>query len=147
MVNQVPMINGQQHAFADIKIQTLGRVITGFTSINYDDNVDKQNNYGAGQYPNHRAQGNYTANCNITLYQFEIVALQQAAAGGRLQQIPPFDIVVEYQPKNGGAPVTDIIKNCEFKTNGRSLSQGDMMSQHDFELIISHINWGGQTVN
>ncbi len=139
-----PLINGKRHAFASIRIDFLGRSVNGFSSIEYSDNWDKQDNYGAGGMPNHRARGNYSAACKIKLYQFEIVGMQTAAGGARLQSIPMFDIVVTYLPEGADELVVDVIRNCEFKSNGRASAQVDMLSEYDFELVISHIKWHGQ---
>lgn len=146
MANLQPLVNGKRHAFASIRVNMLGRSVDGFSSIEYSDIVEKQDNFGAGGMPNNRGVGNYSATAKITLYQFEIVALQKALAGKRLQDIPMFDITVTYLPEGSDELVTDVIRNCEFKTNGRALSQGDMMSQHDFELITSHIVWNGSGI-
>jgi len=144
MSNLQPLVNGKRHAFASIRINMLGRSVDGFSAIEYSDTVEKQDNYGAGGMPNNRGVGNYAAQCKITLYQFEVVALQKAILGKRLQDIPMFDIVITYLPEGSDEQVVDVIRNCEFKDNGRSLTQNDMMSQHDFELITSHIKWHGQ---
>ena len=146
MANEIqPMVNGIRHAWSSVRMNMLGRTVDGVAQIEYDDTQEKQNNYGAGKMPNHRGLGRYSATCKMTLYQFEVVALQQAIGGLRLQSIPPFDITVTYLPEGADDTVVDVIRNCEFTTNGRSLSEGDMMSQHEFELIVSHIKWHGQT--
>lgn len=139
-----PLINGKQHSWASVKINMLGRSITGVKSINYEDTIEKENNYGAGQFPDHRGVGNYSATASITLYQYEVQAIQTAALGMRLQQIPMFDIIVSHSNDNGITVETDIIRNVEFKTNVRALNQGDAMSEVSIELITSHIDWHSQ---
>lgn len=142
-----PLIRGKRHSWASIRINTLGRTIDGVTKIQYDDNQVKENFYGAGPHPVGRGNGNFEPTCSITLYAYEIVELQRAIPTKRLQDIPPFDIVVSYIPEGQDELVTDIIRNVEFKTNGRDVSQGDTSIQHEFEMICSHINWGGTTVD
>lgn len=139
-----PLINGVQHAFASIKINMLGRTLTGFVAVNYDDNVNIENNYGGGQFPDHQGVGNYEAKATLELYQYEMVALQQAANGARVQQIPPFDVNITYLATGSTQTVHDVIKNCRIKTNSRSLSQGDAKSMVTLELLCSHIDWHGQ---
>jgi len=144
MAQIAPLINGKRHAWASVRIDMLGRTVDGITSIEYNDSVEKQDNYGAGQFPNNRGVGRYTATAKIKIYNFEINALQKAIAGGRLQAIPMFDIVVTYLPEGTDDVVKDVIKNCEFKTNGRTANEGDMLLEQEFELITSHIIWDGQ---
>lgn len=145
MANIQPMVNGKRHAWASIRINMLGRTVDGITSIEYTDTVEKQDNYGAGMFPNNRGAGKYAATCKLKLYNFEIVALQQATGGKRLQDIPMFDVTVTYLPEGADETVVDVVKNCEFKGNGRTASQGDMLLEQEFELICSHIKWHGQT--
>lgn len=142
-----PYINGKRHAWASIAINFLGRTVTGVESIAYDDNVDKTNNQGAGQYAVSRGEGNYTAKCKIKLHKYEVDAILKASAGARLQAIPEFDIVVSYMPKGQDLAITDVIRNCEFLNNGVDTKQGDTVISTEYELIVSHINWHGTTIN
>lgn len=64
------------------------------------------------------------------------------SANGRLQDIAPFDIVVSYIPDEGGIVVHDKLRNCQFKKNERSWSEGDTSKTVDLELAVSHIEWG-----
>jgi hypothetical protein len=139
-----PLINGVQHSWASVKIHMLGRTLTGIKSVNYSDEQVKENNFGAGQFPDHRGYGNVTATAGITLYQYEVKAIQEAALGMRIQGIPMFDIIVSYSNDGGLTVETDVIRNVEFKNNVRSISQGDTMSEVALDLICSHIDWHGQ---
>lgn len=137
-----PLINGLAMSWASATINVLGRDVVGVTGINYDDETQMEDLYGAGQMPVARAEGQYKANASIVLRVEEIVAIQNAAPNGRLQDIPPFDIVVKYIPKDASTIVTDIIKNCQFMTNGRAVKTGDKSIETDLKLITSHIVWG-----
>lgn len=140
-----PLINGVRHSWADVRINLLGRVVTGVSSISYDDTQKKENLYGAGMFPSHRGNGIYEAKASIELFQFEVVAIQDAIAPGRLQAIPPFDITVSYLPTGADKAVTDIIRDVQFVNNIRTVKQGDTMSKVALELIVSVINWGAKT--
>ena len=133
-----PLINGLQHSWASISVVLLGKTVTGITGINYDRETDIQNIYGAGDEPVARAKGNRTYKADITLLQYEVVALQQAA-GGDLDNIPPFDIVVHYKAEGSTPAVTDVIQNCQFKTNGRQWKQGDVKTEVKLDLVIAGI--------
>ncbi len=140
-----PMINGVRHSWSSVRINMLGRTITGVASIDYDDTLNIENLYGAGNMVSHRGNGNYEAASALELFQFEVVGIQLATAGQRIQSIPPFEIVVCYLPEGQDVLVTDIIRNVQFKKNARSLKQGDTMSKVPMDLIVSDIKWHGQT--
>ena len=143
--NPSPAINGVRHAWASIAFNFLGRTVTGIAKIDYEDNLNIENHYGAGNMPSHRSIGNYEAKASLDLYQFEVVGIQMATLGKRIQSIAPFDITVCFKPEGQDLLVTDIIRNVQFKNNKRSLSQGDTKSVVPMEIICSHIKWHGQT--
>ncbi len=118
----------------------LGRDIEGITELSYNDNVEKDNAYGAGGMPVGRGEGNYSAKASITLYKEEVVALQRAIGPGkRLTDIAAFDINVHYEYQ--GFMYKDRIRNCEFLGNGREIKQNDKTIVYKFDLIVSHIDW------
>lgn len=143
MANDIPLINGIRHSWASVKINMLGRTISGAAAISYEDKVEKVNNYGAGQMPVSRGKGKYEANAKITLHAYEDNAIQKAiGAGKRLQDIAPFDVVVAYLPEGQDTLVTDTIRNCEFTMKKRDIKSGDIVIEVEHELIVSHITWG-----
>lgn len=141
-----PLINGTRHSWASVKINLLGRTVTGVTSIEYDDTQEKTNNYGAGIYPVSRGYGRYEATAKITLAAYEVDAIIAAAGGARLQAIPAFDVVIAFVPTGQDQLVTHYIRNAEFKNNKRSAKEGDTTLPVELELIVSHIDWGN-TIN
>jgi hypothetical protein len=137
-----PFINGKRHSWASIKLNMLGRDVTGFTAISYGDSVEKENLYGAGQMPIARGEGNYEAKASITLYNWEVNAILAALGPGRrLTDIDPFDITVVFMPKGQAGLVTHVIRNCEFVNNDIDVSQGDTSIPVELELLPSHIEW------
>lgn len=139
--NGVPLINGQEYAWGDIKVCINGVHVVGITAINYGDKQDKQNNYGSGRHPVSRSSGRITPEAKITLYMSEVVAISRTSPTGRLQDINPFDIEVAYIPSNG-VIVVDKIRNCEFTENVRGWKEGDMNQQVELPLLPSHIEFG-----
>ncbi len=136
-----PLINGKRYDWGNIKANMLGRTVTGITAINYEEKVEKKNYYGAGRYPVHRGYGNYEASAKVTLYDYEVEAIQRALGPGkRLTDVPAFDIVVSFMD-NSGQVVTHVIRNAEFTGNKRELKQGDSTFEIELELIVSHIEW------
>lgn len=139
-----PLINGKRHAWAQIRINLLGRTVTGVTSIEYGDNVAKEDHRGAGAYPTHRGNGDYTAdNPKLKLAKYEVEAIQDALEGKRLQDVEAFDIIVHYKPIGQDVARTDRLRNCEFMNNKRSSASGDTNIEMDFDLICSHVLWHG----
>jgi len=140
-----PFINGVQPSWGSIKVNMLSRTLTGIKSIDYSDTQSKEHIMGAGNHPVARGDGNFDPQASFELLEFEKRALEASLAPGqRLQDIPPFDIVVTFQPKNQPLLRTDIIRNCQFKSNGIAVTQGDTEISHTHEMITSHIDWNVQ---
>lgn len=135
------LINGTAYAWGDITANVLGTPVAGISAIKYSDSQEIEDNYGAGRLPVSRGYGEIKTTGNVTLHMEEVVALQKTVASKRLQDIPPFDIVVSYIPTSGNV-TTDILRNVQFKGNGRDAKQGDTKLNVEIELIISHIEWG-----
>jgi len=140
-MSQLPLINGQRHSWSSIEVNLLDRIVTGITSINYDDTEMKENHYGAGNMPVHRGRGKYEANASMTLYNYEVEAIQSALPRGqRLMDAPPFDVKISFLDETDQI-ITHVIRNCEFKSNNRNMSQGDTKIEVSLDLVVSHIEW------
>lgn len=141
-MNGIPLINGKEYSWGDISVLINGIFVSGITGIEYSDEQEVTDNYGAGRYPVSRSKGRITCAGKITLYSSEVNALVKQSANGRLQDLAAFDITVSYVPDDGGVVVTDKLRNCQFKKNERSWSEGDASKTVDLELAVSHIEWG-----
>jgi hypothetical protein len=139
MANTIPLINGKAHSWASITVVLAGATLVGITAINYSDETEKENGYGAGQMPIDRGEGNYTAEASITIRANESEALEAKAVNGRLQDLGVFDIIVQYLV--GTKKTKHIIRNAEFTGNKRDVKQGDKLIDVEHKLIISHIDW------
>jgi hypothetical protein len=132
---------GRMSGWNSITTNFLGRDLEGINSLKYDDNVAKENVYGAGKYAIGRTEGNYEANCEVGLYKEEFSGLLLSLPPGkRIQDIEPFDITVVYELPSGVIQ-TDIIRNAEFTNMGIDVKQADGSIVTVFKLIISHIDW------
>lgn len=136
-----PLVNGLAMSWARATFNVLGRDVIGIVAIKYDDESEKEDLYGVGDMPVARAEGKYKANASITLRIEEVIGLQDAAPGKRLQNIDPFDIIVKYIPKGASRQITDVINNCQFLSNGRDIKTGDKTIEIELKLITSHITW------
>jgi hypothetical protein len=141
-MNGIPLINGQEYSWGDITLTIANVPIVGITAIEYDDDQEMEEVYGAGNYPVARGYGRISCSAKITLLEKENRALLSAAIDGRLQSIAPFDIVVSYIPMNGNRIVHDKLRNCQFKKNSRKWAEGDTSAPVEHELMVSHIEWG-----
>lgn len=140
-MNGIPLINGIEYGWADIVLTIAGMPVTGITSIEYSDEQEVVDNYGAGRYAVSRSKGRITNSGKITLYASEVAALQKKTANGRLQDLGAFDIMVSYIPEESGMVMTDKIRNCQFKSNKRNVSEGDTSIKVDLDLAVGHIEW------
>lgn len=132
---------GTMQGWNSITANMLGRDVEGFTSIKYTDTWTKENVQGGGAFPVGRSRSNYESEASITLYKEETDALRLSLPKGkRLQDIAPFDIIVEYVT-NDGTILKDVIRNCEFTNDGFEVAQGDGTIATEYTLIISHIEY------
>lgn len=137
----IPLVNGVQHSWASIKINILGRTVVGVVAIDYGMEHAKENQYGAGDEPVYRGYGNKTYKASITLAQFEVIGIQQAALGAGITSIPPFDIPVVYMPVGGSQQITDVIQSVEFVNNVREWKQGDTKQDVKLDLIVGGVKF------
>lgn len=131
---------GEMIGWSKVTVHLFGRNLVGIQKVSYSDETERENEYGAGKMPIGQSEGNYKAEASIELTIDEVHALQQSIPlGGRLQDIAPFDIIVQYEYRN--KIVTDRIRNCRFTGNSVDVSQGDKTISQDYTLLVSHIEW------
>lgn len=139
--NGVPLVNGMICSWADVTVLIGGVPFTGILGVEYGDEQEIVNKYGAGRHPVGRAKGKITPSGKLILYQEEVQALSAQSPNGRIQDLPPFDIIVSYLPE-GGIVVTDKIRNCHISANARKWKEGDTGQEVELPLVPSHIDWG-----
>ncbi|MDR3046127.1 MAG: hypothetical protein LBU51_00750 [Bacteroidales bacterium] len=143
MINDgIPLVNGIAYSWSDIKTRIAGQLVIGITGLDYGQTRQVDNIYGMGSNPVARGYGRNEATAKLTLLKDEVVALERAAEGHDITNIPPFDITVSYVPLNQSKIKTDIIKNCQFKGNSASWKEGDSSNAVELELLPSHIIYG-----
>jgi hypothetical protein len=139
--NIILFAGGKRFSWADVRLSLLGRTVEGITEITYDDTISKENLYGRGKGVVSRGEGKYEAKASITLYDWEVNALLDAAGRGkRLQNIGMFDIPIVYDDGAGNLR-TDILRNVEFTGRSHSMKSGDTSIVVKCDLILSHIDW------
>lgn len=138
--NGIPLINGMLCSWADIVAAINGVPITGIVAIEYADNQEVVNKYGAGRYPVGRAKGRISSSAKIVLYQEVVQSIQSQAPNGRIQDLAPFDITVAYLPESGIIKI-EKIRNVQFSGNSRKWKEGDTGQEVELEIVPSHIEW------
>lgn len=132
-----PLINGRAFDFAQIDLKILGVSIASCTAVNYTEEQEKVNNFGAGSRPVSRGHGAINASGSVTIGMNDVEAIRDAAPNGSLLQVPSFDVTVTYL--NEQKVVTHVMKNCEFLSDGVEASQGDTNIERSFDLVLSHV--------
>ncbi len=118
--------NSKEYSWADVEIQMQGRKVVGARGVKYKTSQEKEAIYGSGNEPKAIARGNKSYEGEIELLQSELEALTATAGSGAdIVDIVPFDIIVAYAPKDGGAITTDIIQFAEFTEVEKGMKQGD----------------------
>lgn len=134
------LINGVAYSHADIVVNILGVPLIGVTEINYSDPQTIQNNYGTGHKPISVGFGTIEPQGSITLEMGELEALTKIAPGGRIQNIPFFDIGVNFITEDGKI-ARHSLKKCRFKGRTVSSSTGNTQLTEAIELHVSDINY------
>jgi len=131
---------GKMGGWNDVNIKIFGRKLEGITEFEYSDEQELENVMGAGEFPIGQSDGNYSAKASITIFTEEMRALLDSLPPRtRLQQIPPFDVIVKYQ--YGTRVYIDRIRNCRFKNNGSAVKQGDKTISFKIDLLTTHIDF------
>lgn len=139
-MSKSPFINGQQYDWSSIEVCVLDQIITGITSVSYDDSIGEESHYEIDGFPVFSKSNAYEAKASMTLNRDSInVILQVLSEDEELQNIPAFDIVVSYL--NGDDIVTQVVRNCEFTTNSLLVNQENKKNEVAIDLICSHIEW------
>lgn len=121
-------------------MNVLGRDLEGITELEYNDEQEIENVYGAGTKPIGEAEGNYSAQASVTLhFEEQRALLASLKPGQRIQDIPAFPIVVVFEVD--GVVYRDVIRHCRFKNNGVAVKQNDKTISHKYDLKVSSIDW------
>jgi hypothetical protein len=137
---EVPLINGVAYNHADIRVNIFGVVIIGVTAITYSDIQQMTPNYSTGNLPTSAGIGQVEPQGTITLTMEEVNRLQRLAPLGKLQNIPWFDVGINYLPEDGLLVRHRLVK-CRFK--GVSLNSETNNSQIEMalELFVSDVQY------
>ena len=134
----VPIVNGTNYSWNNIKLVLFGVPVIGITKIEYKEKQNKENNYGMGENPVSRGIGNKEYEGSIEIYVDELKRIIDASPNRNPLDIPPFDVQVIY----GGTRVTpnvDVLQAVEFLENPFNAAQGDAKILVTIPLVIGGI--------
>ena len=135
----IPLINGINYNWANIKLVLFGVPVIGITKIDYKLKQKKENQYGMGYEPISRGYGNKEYDGSIEIYQDELKRIIASAPLRDLMAIPPFTIHVVFESADGGFITEDTLLMCEFTEEGLAASQGETSLKVTLPLIIGKI--------
>lgn len=140
ILNEIPLINGVEYTHADIVVNILGYPVVGITSIEYSDTQNITGNFSTGALPTSVGFGQLDITASISMTSIEVRRLIAFAPGRRLQNIPFFDVGVNYQPETG-LFVRDRLIRCKFKGASISSSTNNTQIEVPLELFVADIRY------
>lgn len=140
ILNDIPLVNGVEYTHADIVVNILGFPVIGVTSIEYSDNQNISPNYSTASLPTSVGFGQVDLAATITMTSIEVRRLIAFAPGRRLQNIPFFDIGINFQPESG-LFVRDRLVRCKFKGASISSATNNTQIEVPLELFVADIRY------
>lgn len=135
-----PNINGVSYSHSNIVLNILGVPIIGITEISYADPQTMELNFGAGNKAISVGFGTIEPTGSITLEMHEIEKLNDVAPSGRIQNIPFFDIGVNFVTEDGKFARHRLIQ-CRFKGRNVSSAVNNNQLTESLELLIPDIDY------
>ncbi len=136
----VPIVNGVEYTHADIVLNIGGVPIVGLTSIDYSDLQAMTANFSTGHESTSVGFGQVENTGNITVTFKAMQAIQLGAPNGKIQNIPFFEIGVNYLNESG-ILVRDVLNRCRFKGRAQSSETGNSEIPVTLELFVSKISY------
>lgn len=137
---EVPLINGVAYNHADIVLNIFGVAIIGVTAISYSDMQQMTPNYSTGNLPTSAGLGPVEPQGSITLTMEEVRRIQSLAPLGKVQNIPWFDVGVNFLPEDGLLVRHRLVK-CRFKGISITSETNNSQIEVPLELFVSDIQY------
>jgi hypothetical protein len=136
--NQGAFINGTFYNWARTEWTLGGTKLVAIKSMDWDDELERENVHGAGSAPLGTGEGNYKASwkASVLLEDFEDVIAPQL--GNVVYEHEPFDITVMYSKKSGKVVRRDI-KGVRLTKISEKGAQGDKETVVELEGMPSAI--------
>ena len=120
----VPLINGVNYSWVNLQWMWYSVPLIGVTSIEYSKEMEKVNNYGAGNDPVSRGYGNNKYSAELEIYRDEWQKIINSAPNQDPLLIPFSDFQIYF----GGSRVSaqcDILQAAEVDADRFTAKQGD----------------------
>lgn len=138
-------VNGKRYDWADVDIKLPGLGDIEVLEISYDDELEKELQYGKGSKPKGYGTGNYKPNAKLSLSREEFNKILEYCKKQKmaLYEVEIPKIIVSYANDNYPI-VTDVLPNVSFSKNSAKAAQGDKSIKVDLDLLVSGvIVWNG----
>ena len=137
---QPPLINGVSYTHADIVVNILGAPLIGIIAISYSDMQEITLNHSTGHKPTSRGFGPVTPEGSITVTMEEAERLSQVAPFGKIQNIPDFDIGVNFATEDGKFTRHRLMR-VRFKGRKPDSAVNNSQIEEELELSIADISY------
>lgn len=120
----LPLINGVNYAWVNLTWMWFTVPLVGITAIDYEKDMEKTMNYGAGNDPVSVGYGNNKYAASIEIYRDEWQKIIKSAPNNDPLQIPGSNFQIAF----GGSRVNyqvDILQNAEFTKDAFAAKQGE----------------------
>lgn len=125
-------INGNTHNHASAEVSFKGRVYLGVTTINYNDEVERELVYGTGSEPIGVTKGGYKPNGDLELLKTEWKRLMADLGDGYGEK--EISVVISYREASG--TIVDTLKTCLINKVDDSTQQGPSANKTKLTLVI-----------
>ena len=123
--NIIPRINGEIPAWCNLMVSIDCIPTTGITAIDYKSEVEMEDVRGLGGQKQGRGYGHPEDTGSITLLREEIEAMRSGSPTGRLQDIPPFDIILQFIRVGQTRIIEHKLLDVQYKSDGMEIAAGD----------------------
>ena len=140
MIENLENKYGKMAGWNSVTYNVFGTDVEAMIDFTYNDNVEIETIYGHGNMPIGYGEGNYSAECGLTLHAEAVASILAAIPQGkRISDAAASDVVIQYEYQD--RVVTDIIRNFKITGLGKEVKQGDKMVGQKVECFCTHIDW------
>jgi hypothetical protein len=150
-MSEAVLVNGKAYDHSSARLDIFGLKVVGFTSIDYNDKLERGEVRGASQVPLGTTRGKYSADpCKITVVKTTAEEIRTHLAGlsrtGNSTGSPKGTIIVQYIDDELGVQTHELI-DCRLNTGGASSSkEGADPLTEDLEFYVRLIRRNGRTL-
>lgn len=129
-------VNGRSYSWGDVDLGIPGLNLQ-IQSIDYEDELEKEEVYGKGQKPRGYGEGNYKASGKVTLLRDDYDGLLDYCkrTGTPLYRLLFGKVTVSYA-NDGDRTRTDVLNKVTITKNSHKAAQGDKSLSVDLDLLI-----------